>query len=366
MTVSGVKEYDVLVDGVVKATVTGTSAIITGLAPSTEYDVTVVARDNAGNVSAPSAVLPVTTDAASGDGSAPTVPTGLGSSSIGTTTATVSWTPSTDNVGVTVYEVFVNGVSKGTTASASYNLTGLTAGTAHNVTVRAGDAAGNWSAQSAALVVTTEDAGVVPDMVAQWLFTEGSGSTAADEVSGKVLSFGNAPNWVAGPGTLDAVQVGVGLLPGTLSDLSTLQNAQRTIAFWARRDSSSTGAWMRGIAFKDGSTSAMLVAPVAGSGPNAGSPYGRARIGATDNNITPTAPTSVGTYHHYALTHDGTTARLFVDAVEIGSVTAAGSVANATSLTVGEGGGLSVADARVFSQALDATQLAAVMDEAGV
>lgn len=44
-----------------------------------------------------------------GDTTAPTVPTGVNVSAIGATTATVSWTPSTDAVGVTGYEVEVTG-----------------------------------------------------------------------------------------------------------------------------------------------------------------------------------------------------------------------------------------------------------------
>ncbi|BAL87303.1 hypothetical protein AMIS_20830 [Actinoplanes missouriensis 431] len=44
-----------------------------------------------------------------GDTTAPTVPTGLQVTAIGATTATVSWTASTDAVGVTGYEVEVTG-----------------------------------------------------------------------------------------------------------------------------------------------------------------------------------------------------------------------------------------------------------------
>ncbi len=89
------------------------------------------------------------------DTQAPTFPTGLASSAITPTSFTLTWTPSTDNVGVTSYEVFANGISKGTTASTSLSVTGLTCNTSYNMTVRARDAAGNWSAASTALSVTT-------------------------------------------------------------------------------------------------------------------------------------------------------------------------------------------------------------------
>src|SRR5688572_27572124 len=89
------------------------------------------------------------------DSQAPSVPSGLASSSVTSTSFTLSWTASTDNVGVTGYEVFRGGVSIGTPTTTSFNVTGLSASTTYAMTVRARDAAGNWSAQSAALNVTT-------------------------------------------------------------------------------------------------------------------------------------------------------------------------------------------------------------------
>ncbi|MFI5529906.1 glycoside hydrolase family 6 protein [Kitasatospora sp. NPDC051853] len=93
-----------------------------------------------------------------GDTTAPTAPTGL----TGTATssgATLSWTASTDNTGVTGYQVFRNGVQVGTSTATSYTDSGLTASTAYSYTVRARDAAGNVSAASAALTVTTQAGG---------------------------------------------------------------------------------------------------------------------------------------------------------------------------------------------------------------
>ncbi|MFJ8042062.1 glycoside hydrolase family 6 protein [Kitasatospora sp. NPDC096147] len=89
-----------------------------------------------------------------GDTTAPTAPTGL----TGTATSssvTLGWTASTDNVGVTGYQVFRGGTLVGTTTSPSYTDSGLTAATAYSYTVRARDAAGNVSAASAALAVST-------------------------------------------------------------------------------------------------------------------------------------------------------------------------------------------------------------------
>src|SRR5690606_2131500 len=89
------------------------------------------------------------------DTQAPSVPGGLASSAITQTSFTLNWSASTDNVGVTGYEVFRNGTSIGTPSGTSFNVTGLSAGTTYAMRVRARDAAGNWSAQSATLNVTT-------------------------------------------------------------------------------------------------------------------------------------------------------------------------------------------------------------------
>lgn len=60
--------YDVLIGGVANATVTGTSATVDGLDPSTTYSFTVVARDAADNASKPSAAVSAKTSAGGGGG----------------------------------------------------------------------------------------------------------------------------------------------------------------------------------------------------------------------------------------------------------------------------------------------------------
>lgn len=92
------------------------------------------------------------------DTTAPSVPGSLAAVDITTTGFTVSWTASTDNIGVTGYEVYLDGTSVGVVSVTSKTFTALTAGTSYSVTVRARDAAGNWSAQSTALPVSTQAA----------------------------------------------------------------------------------------------------------------------------------------------------------------------------------------------------------------
>ena len=103
--------------------------------------------------------LDLSTGGGGGDTQAPTVPTGLSASNIAQTTFDVSWSASSDNVGVTGYTVYLDGSSIGTVTGTAASITGAVAGTTYSVTVDAFDAAGNTSAQSAALSVTTQSAG---------------------------------------------------------------------------------------------------------------------------------------------------------------------------------------------------------------
>ncbi len=89
------------------------------------------------------------------DTSAPTVPTTIVSLAKTDTTVNLSWTASTDDIGVTGYEISRNGVKVGNSTATTYNDAGLIANTSYGYTVRAFDASGNYSAASTALSVIT-------------------------------------------------------------------------------------------------------------------------------------------------------------------------------------------------------------------
>ena len=93
------------------------------------------------------------------DTQAPTAPTNLAASAITQSSLTLNWTASTDNVGVTGYDVFRNGTKINTSlvTTTTYNVTGLSASTAYQFYVQAKDAAGNTSANSNTINVTTPD-----------------------------------------------------------------------------------------------------------------------------------------------------------------------------------------------------------------
>jgi chitodextrinase len=93
---------------------------------------------------------------------APTAPTGLTATTISSSQISLSWTASTDNVGVTGYRVYRAGAQIATSSTTSYSDTGLTASTLYSYTVAAYDAAGNVSPQSASASATTQGATVIP------------------------------------------------------------------------------------------------------------------------------------------------------------------------------------------------------------
>ena len=86
------------------------------------------------------------------DSQPPTTPTGL-KGTLAATSITLSWTASTDNVGVTGYRVLRNGVSLGTTTAKSYLDPAVTQGSSYSYQVVALDAVGNASAPAAKTIV---------------------------------------------------------------------------------------------------------------------------------------------------------------------------------------------------------------------
>ncbi|WP_249435837.1 glycosyl hydrolase family 18 protein [Paenibacillus sp. Marseille-Q4541] len=152
----GVTGYDVYNGTTLAATVTGTTATVSGLTANTSYTFTVKAKDAAGNVSAASNAVTVKTAAAPvADTQAPTVPVNLASSAQTETSITLGWTASTDNVGVTGYDVYNGTTLAATVTGTTATVSGLTANTSYTFTVKAKDAAGNMSAASNAITVKT-------------------------------------------------------------------------------------------------------------------------------------------------------------------------------------------------------------------
>ena len=89
-----------------------------------------------------------------GDQVAPSQPGNLKVTSASATNVGVAWSPATDNVGVTGYDVYRGSTLTTTTPQTNATLTGLSCGNAYQVGVDANDAAGN-SSPPATMAVTT-------------------------------------------------------------------------------------------------------------------------------------------------------------------------------------------------------------------
>jgi len=89
------------------------------------------------------------------DTQAPTAPTNLVANNPTSSTVALSWTASTDNIGVIGYDVYANGVLKSTVSGTSTTVQALNSSTAYDFYVIAKDAAGNPSPQSNIATETT-------------------------------------------------------------------------------------------------------------------------------------------------------------------------------------------------------------------
>ncbi|WP_438711836.1 endonuclease [Aquimarina muelleri] len=96
------------------------------------------------------------------DTKAPSIPTNLKASNIAENSAQVSWTASTDNIGVEGYSIYKDAVLLTTTSVNNYNISGLSSGTTYSFKVYAYDAAGNVSAESNSVTITTQDVIATP------------------------------------------------------------------------------------------------------------------------------------------------------------------------------------------------------------
>ncbi|GGN87741.1 hypothetical protein GCM10011579_080900 [Streptomyces albiflavescens] len=136
-----------------------TSKNLTGLTPNTTYNLTVIARDAAGNASLASPAVDCTT-LPSSDTTAPTTPGTLSSSNVTANSVTLDWGASTDDKAVVAYDIrsgtTVYKTVTGNPPATSTTVTGLACNSPYSLNVVARDAAGNVSAQSNTVSFTTQ------------------------------------------------------------------------------------------------------------------------------------------------------------------------------------------------------------------
>jgi len=154
----GVAGYYVLRNGSVVGTTANPYYLDSGLTESTAYAYWVEAFDLAGNISAPTPRINVTTK----DVTPPSTPGGVAATASSSQKVTLTWTPSTDNAGVGSYLVFwglspaaLIQVARTPSTTTSYMSYPLTAGTTYYYGVEAVDTSGNVSLMSAVVQIAT-------------------------------------------------------------------------------------------------------------------------------------------------------------------------------------------------------------------
>ncbi|MFD3913355.1 discoidin domain-containing protein [Streptomyces sp. NPDC058603] len=145
---TGVTGYDIYANNELRTSVAGNVTTFTDTQPTgTTVSYYVRAKDAAGNVSGNSNT--VTRQGDSGDTQAPTAPANLAFTEPSSGQIKLTWGASTDNRGVTGYEIYANNVLRQTVAGDATTYTDTQpAGTTVSYYVRAKDAAGNRSGNS--------------------------------------------------------------------------------------------------------------------------------------------------------------------------------------------------------------------------
>ena len=305
---------------------TGTTYVDSGLAGGTYY-YKVTAEDTAGQVSQPSnqATANVPPDLP------PTVsitsPSG-GATVSGTTTVTAT---ASDDVQVAGVQFRVDGANLGaedTTApySASWGTTGFPNGS-HTLTAVARDSAGQTTTSASVTVTVSNSAPPPPTGLAgAYSFNAGSGTTAAD-------SSGNGNNGtISGPAWSTLGKYGGALSFDGVNDLVTVADANSldftttlTLEAWVF-PTTIAGSW-RTVVLKE--QSGQLVYALY-AGEDSGVPSGHVFVnGDTDTRGPAALP--LNTWSHLAVTYDGSTIRLYVNAALVSSLAGvAGSMPNST------------------------------------
>jgi chitodextrinase len=340
----------------------GTTFSDAGLTASAGYSYRVRATDAAGNLSGYSNVASATTQ--SPDTQPPTTPANLTTTALSGSQISLSWTASTDNVGVTGYLIercqgvgCTNFARLFTITGTSYVDTGLIPSTSYTYQVKATDAAGNFSPYSNTATTTT--LATVSGLVAAYSFDEGTGTTVTDRSgNGNTGTLSNT-SWTNAGKYGNALVFNGTSSRVTINDAPSLRlTSAMTLEAWVN-PSTVTSAW-RDVIYKGGNDNYYLE----GTSSLSGVPGAGATVGSTDATIVGTAALAVNTWTHLALTYDGTALRLYVNGVQVSSQPITGSIlTSATPLQIGSDNVFGqyfagmIDEVRVYNVALSQTQI---------
>ena len=250
--------------------------------------------------------------------------------------------------------------------SAPYSVawnTSAVANGAHAVTAIVTDTAGNLTTATTVSVTVSNTSTPPTGLVAAYGFNEGSGTTATD-ISGS-LNTGtvSGATWTAAGKygsalTFDGVNDRVTVADAPSLDLTTAL----TLEAWVYP--TSAGGW-RTVLLKETPNGLAYVLYHGVGAP----PSGYLTIGGTEFGVVGPSALPLNTWTHVAVTYDGATIRLYVNAVQVSSVAATGAViATANPLSIG---GNSVwgewfagrlDEIRIYNRALTPAQIQADMN----
>jgi len=295
------------------------------------------------------------------DSGPPTQPTALTQTASTSTSVSVGWTASTDDVGVTAYDVFQNGTKIGSTTSTSYTLTGLDCGTTYTIAVAARDAAGNSSTQATASA-TTSACGSNQGLVAAYSFDEGAGTVLNDNsgngnngtIVGGTWTSGRFRSALHFNGTSDRVD---------LPPLGTFYKNAFTIEAWVKKDTSTksdvavVGTWASGQ-----------------GGPMLWIDYVSSHLDLTlnsggSNYVDSGQLLTAGQWQYLTGTYDGTTAKVYINGVLVASKAFSGNVGDSNSWRIGSYGSSptgffdgTIDEVRIYNRALAPSEVTTDMN----
>ena len=334
----------------------------TTVAASTGYSYRVRATDAAGNLGPYSPTATATTPTP--DTTPPTQPGTLSATAISAGEVDLSWSASTDTVGVTAYLVercltanctFAQiGATGGSTSS--YQDTTVAASSGYSYRVRATDAAANLSPYSNTPSASTPAA--PSGLVAAYGFNEGSGTTVTDASgNGNTGTISNT-TWATTGKYGKALQFNGTSARVNVPDATSLHlTTGMTLEAWVN-PSTVNGNW-RDVIYKGNDNYYLEATSTNASKPDAGLIAGGSYADAYGS-----AALTANTWSYLAETYDGTTLRLYLNGTQVASTAHTGTISTSTNplqiggdSIYGQNFAGMIDEVRIYNTALTPTQI---------